>query len=1406
MEDDTSERRPKRQKRDSSYKAKAFEKFKQLKSGLRNKYEVEELENVYDTVDEKEYTKKVLDRQDDDWIVDDDGSGYVEDGRDIFDDDLDHASIAAASSKKNKGVKRKKNVAENAGRGNLQYLISNMPSKKKEEKKLDQDDDLAELLQEINETPRESKAATSNFSPLSVKQAEKDYMRKLTSIKKPVITLSRTPKAKQPLKISTEENHAKPTEETILTENKLEPEITQASCEEIAETQASCEEVAETQSDGCFDDDLDLSQLEESEAEQSKPQIEEKQDLWENIESEMLKEWSVSQDTETTIDLQNSDIPLVKIDDKSVFRFFWWDAYEDPFIKPGVVVLFGKTYHTQTKTHVSCTVIIRNIDRRIFFLPRVEEEKSKKPVTSQDVYAEINELMKTKGIKNFKARPVTKKYAFDLEVPSESDYVEVRYAATDPPIDKTTKGRTFSRVFGSESSYLEIFLLDRKIKGPCWLNIANPIPESNPSTWCKLQVNCDKLTDVTICEEAIEPPPLVVTALNMRRAFNPKTGLNEIVMLSLVTNVSYSVDKQAPTEAFQKHCCVFYCPDTQVLSSDLFTVMQDCKITTLQKMHSEKALLNYFITQFSKLDSDIVVGHDLQGHQISVLAERMFRHKIPNFSKLGRIKKSTFSRHKIEKELFVGRLVCDVKTAAKELIRCRSYDLGSLCQAVLKIKDEQRTDLEPDDVLKMFRSKEELLKLVSLTMQDTAFVLKIMYSLNIIPLALQITTIAGNVMSKTLMGGRSERNEFLLLHAFSEKNYIVPDKSSGKKDFGEKTANKKATYSGGLVLDPKIGFYDKFILLMDFNSLYPSIIQEYNICFTTMPPNLAEDNMVLPDATLPAGVLPTEIKKLVESRRAVKKLMKSADLSPDQRMQYDIRQMALKLTANSMYGCLGFANSRFYAKNLAALITHKGREILTNTKEVVERLNFEVIYGDTDSLMINTNLVDFDQVAQIGTKIKQEINKLYRQVELDIDGVFKYLLLLKKKKYAAVTLSKDKEGRLKTDIEYKGLDIVRRDWSRLAAEAGKFVLNQILSDQSSENRFLNILTHLSQLREDLQEGKVPLSLLVITKQLSKNPDQYPEDNTLPHVQVAIRYNKQGGHYRAGDTVPYLICDDGTKNPATQRAYHIEELKNSETLKIDVTYYLANQIHPVVSRICEPIEALDLVQISDCLGVDSSNLRKVKVDDDNGENVIDPEIKFRNVDKFVFKCLVCESENTVDGPFSNNIPVLQKCQNARCKARPADYVPFIQNQMTETINSYIEKFYLNEMYCEDPMCCKETVRIPLSSSGRVPFCQVCNSVLIKKYSGLSLFTQITYFQYIFDLTKLSKMPSLELQVEKAYHEIKETVERRYEFCGFSTVKMENMFAWCEHRKKEQEDEEIPDFAMEESLLNLMLEDE
>ena len=107
-------------------------------------------------------------------------------------------------------------------------------------------------------------------------------------------------------------------------------------------------------------------------------------------------------------------------------------------------------------------------------------------------------------------------------------------------------------------------------------------------------------------------------------------------------------------------------------------------------------------------------------------------------------------------------------------------------------------------------------------------------------------------------------------------------------------------------------------------------------------------------------------------------------------------QLALKIIANSMYGCLGFANSRFFAKPLAALVTSQGRAVLQSTVDIVTKKGYDVIYGDTDSIMINTNTTDIQEVKEIGKMVKSEINKMYKYLFIEQDGVYKTLLLLKK--------------------------------------------------------------------------------------------------------------------------------------------------------------------------------------------------------------------------------------------------------------------------------------------------------------------------------------------------------------------------------------------------------------------------
>lgn len=1196
--------RSKRQKIDKSGRFAALEKFRNLKqSGSKNKVDVTgDVDNVYDTVDEKEYSKRVLSRANDDWIEDDNGAGgYYEDGREIFDDDEDvdepKQSKKSSSNKRTRDTEKK----EVKGKGSIKNMFSNAAAKKKKDANVNlaEDDVLAEILGELKETPEIKPKAIAVIS-------------KPAKGKPPVAPLSRGLEM-----LSSVSEKAKNATDQEIIDTILKPEKSEEKKlknETVAKKIEEVEVVPEKspnpvpikdEEESLIHNEMDYSILDDKEnqfddmvTEPSSSNVKETIDpktvvIDESVTNnwEKLCEMESAEDDEIFHEIDTTDLTTEK-----EMKMWLWDAWEDPLKRPGEIFLFGKI--KEGKDFKSVTVHVENVDRCLFLLPRKCRTGTNEEVSMLDVHEEFSNAIVAKlDLDEFRSRKVSKCFSFSvpgLTVPQFSDYMQVEYEGKKPAPDNNGKYKTIAHIFGTTNTSLETFLLERKIKGPCWITIKDFAVRDRPLSWCQKELTCSSAKSIEVAPERSQaPPPLIMLTLNVRVAMNANNMKNEVIMISGLVHHRFPVDKTAPNPPFTRHFCYFTKPTGTNWPYDINPKLTTSK-TTAQKFNTERELLTHFLNQYQSIDPDLLVTHDSEDCQLNIICDRIATLKIPMWSRIGRLRMANVAG----KNYFSGRMICDVKKSAEELIKSRSYDLGTLCQQVLKLQSNELVEFNNDQLIHMFANSEEILKLISVTMLDTSYILRLMSELNVLPLALQITNICGNLMSRTLQGGRSKRNEYLLLHAFNEKNYIVPDRQV--KDLSRfdaatnqvKTTKKKAAYSGGLVLEPIKGFYDKFILLMDFNSLYPSIIQEYNICYTTIDsPATENDEVTLPDPSVEQGVLPFQIRRLVESRREVKKLMASPDLEADQKMQYNIRQLALKLTANSMYGCLGFDKSRFYAPHLAALVTQKGRDILMNTKALVQKLNLEVIYGDTDSIMVNTNCKDYEQVFKVGHEIKQVVNRIYKHVELDIDGVFKYLLLLKKKKYAAVTASKSKTGELVFQQEHKGLDIVRRDWSQISVMAGRVILDELLSDRQMDEKIENVHSKLEKFRNNIEKGTTPLNLLAITKQLTKQPKEYPNAKSLPHVQVALRMNAtMNKRFKRGDMVDYVICVDGTDNQAMQRAYHIDEINANDKLKIDTDYYLAQQIHPVVSRLIEPIEGTDAARIAMCLGLDASKFK------------------------------------------------------------------------------------------------------------------------------------------------------------------------------------------------------------------------
>lgn len=272
-----------------------------------------------------------------------------------------------------------------------------------------------------------------------------------------------------------------------------------------------------------------------------------------------------------------------------------------------------------------------------------------------------------------------------------------------------------------------------------------------------------------------------------------------------------------------------------------------------------------------------------------------------------------------------------------------------------------------------------------------------------------------------------------------------------------------------------------------------------------------------------------------------------------------------------------------------------------------------------------------------------------------------------------------------------------------------------------------------------------------------------------NLQVALRLNTSAGSggrkLRSGDAVVYVVCDDGSSLPATQRAYHpdLEVAKRSE-LTVDARYYLEQQVHPVVSRLCDPIEGTDAARIAECLGLDASHFRQaLRRDEDEDAAVLgtteeSEAEKFRDCEEMKFPCQGCGNEIKVSIVQDFCGSTLASCPG--CKLSPLDNMPYVRNQLTQAIRRHVHSYYEGWHVCEDPACAMRTRQTPLVMNRGQPVCPACRrSVLHPEFSERSVYRQLGFYQHSFSIDKVaeSQLSKLKSDVDKvvsnsAYSEV------------------------------------------------------
>lgn len=431
-------------------------------------------------------------------------------------------------------------------------------------------------------------------------------------------------------------------------------------------------------------------------------------------------------------------------------------------------------------------------------------------------------------------------------------------SCAEPVIDMNATGETFSRVFGTNTALFEQFVLWKNIMGPCWLRIEDAdFTTIKNASHCRLEVLASHPNMISTVKDsdALDAPPLTLMSVALRTAYNAQENKQEILAIS--ARIYEKVLLSDTTSAEKLPCRVFtvvrpHKPQGFPLGFEQLAKKRNKGLIVLKKQESE--ILSFFLAQLDLVDPDVILGHQLEGVDYSVLLNRLHDKKVHQWSRLGRMRRSQWptSIGKIggnvfaERQLMAGRLLCDLANDAGKsvMFKCQSWSLTEMCSLYLT-GDNRRRDIDNEVALATWaKEKQGLLDYITHLEVDTHYIAALALQVQMLPLTKVLTNLAGNSWARTLTGTRAERNEYILLHEFHRNKYICPDKQTfrgrmkaeaeARDDDEGGDGKKKDKYKGGLVFEPEKGLYDKFVLVMDFNSLYPSIIQEYNICFTTV--------------------------------------------------------------------------------------------------------------------------------------------------------------------------------------------------------------------------------------------------------------------------------------------------------------------------------------------------------------------------------------------------------------------------------------------------------------------------------------------------------------------------------------------------------------------------------------------
>jgi DNA polymerase delta subunit 1 len=607
--------------------------------------------------------------------------------------------------------------------------------------------------------------------------------------------------------------------------------------------------------------------------------------------------------------------------------------------------------------------------------------------------------------------------------------------------------------------YVLRFMVDTKISGMSWVEVPagkyTMIPERERHSNCQIEasVHFGDLIAHPPDGEWAKMAPLRILSFDIecagRKGIFPEPNVDPVIQIANVVT-RYGEDKPFVRNVFCMDTC------SQIVATEVL------------EFDDESKMLMKWRDFLEEVDPDVIIGYNIANFDFPYLLDRA-RHlkasRFPYFSRLknkeSRAESSNFSSKQLgardtKTTNTNGRLQLDLLQLVQRDYQLRSYTLNAVCAHFLK---EQKEDVHHSMITELYNGdSNSRRRLAVYCLKDAYLPQRLLDKLMALVNYTEMARVTGIPFNFLLARGQQVRFMSQLFRRALEQGLVIPDLSNPGGNDGEQ-------YEGATVIEPKRGYYDVPVATLDFASLYPSIIQAHNLCYTTLLNKQSveklklkkdEDYIVTPNGDLfctskvRKGLLTQILEDLLRARKQAKREL-AVETDPFKKAVLNGRQLALKVTANSVYGLTGATNGKLPCLAIASSTTSYGRQMIEKTKDEVEQKytiangythDAEVVYGDTDSVMVKFGTTELAEAMKLGQEAADYVSgKFIKPIKLEFEKVYFPYLLINKKRYAGLYWTNPNKW---DKMDTKGIETVRRDNCRLVQTVIETSLRMLL--------------------------------------------------------------------------------------------------------------------------------------------------------------------------------------------------------------------------------------------------------------------------------------------------------------------------------------------------------------------------